>query len=107
MMVSNDYTEQFNKARIEAGLSPTKATILWIHEGMKLPCGCKVHNASLSHFSVYHNDNCKSITRPWLGKEIIGVPGSGKQACFTADWDKMIVAVTNPSLGLFPYEEAK
>lgn len=100
----NDYTEVFNQERVKKGLQPTGWTILEIHEGMILPCGCKVHNTSNSHFSVYHSDNCQSQIKPRIGKEIVGQPMTNMIASIIISQTDKIIALTNPTLGLWPYE---
>jgi len=99
-----DYTEIFNKIRIQKGKLPTIGhTIALVREGTILKCGCYVHNSSLSHFTVYHGKNCQSAIRPKLQKCIVGSPNkSNGQAVATLP--DGIIGLTNPWLGLFPHE---
>lgn len=100
--MSIDYTSIFNRQRVTKGLLPVKHKIVLLTEGIQLPCGCKVHNASLSHFTVYHTEECQSDIIPKrIGKETIGVPGVEETACVKLG-DRTI-ALTNPYLGTFPY----
>jgi hypothetical protein len=100
----DDYTTVFNQARKRQGKPPvTGHAIILVREGTVLACGCKVHNASKSHFSVYHGPECQRDIRPRTGKEIVGIPlAQNGQAVATLAGD--LIGVTNPWLGLWPHE---
>ena len=97
-----DYTEVFNKIRTKKGKPPVKCIIKLVHEGTILKCGCRVHNSSLSHFTVYHGPDCQSNLSPKPGKCIVGDPNKNGQAVATLP--NGVIGLTNPWLGLFPHE---
>jgi len=98
-----DYTAIFNKIRIQKGKSPVKCIIKLVHEGTILKCGCRVHNSSLSHFTVYHGPDCQSALRPKPQKWIVGFPNKPNGQA-VATLPNGIIGLTNPWLGLFPHE---
>jgi len=102
-----DYTAVFNKVRITKGLAPVTRTIGLIREGTILKCGCAVHASSLSFFSVYHGPDCKSTIRPKPDKWLVGIPMAGATGQAVGTLEDDVIGVTNPWLGLFPYEQAR
>ena len=96
-----DYTEMFNKARVEAGREPTPHTVTTVFEGMVTGCGCPVVNATGYTFTILHNSESCLYRRE--GKQQVG--DGVRNAIASVYGQPNVLAMTKPWCGLFPYEE--
>jgi len=96
-----NHTDIFNKARIEAGKEPTAFTVIFVHEGMRTGCGCLVIRASNKTFTILHDSQTCKYRHD--GKQRVG--DSIHNAVGSLFEEPLVIPMTDPFCGLFPYEQ--
>lgn len=96
-----DCTEYFNKQRAAAELDPVSCTVVFIHTGLRKPCGCEVMAMQNNGFTLRH---CPEHAARFGYKNRVGYGEHGAAMVLDEDWKIHGLVMLNIEAGKFPHE---